>query len=99
VEERERREGAGGRDDPGEVNTKTKIGFRGRIRHFTWTWFTMTMATGGISNVLYTGEWLACAVVLDFLPLYLHIASVCAPFFPRRASSFSSYPSSPFPTI
>ncbi|KAF2280168.1 uncharacterized protein EI97DRAFT_439229 [Westerdykella ornata] len=31
-----------------------KIGFRGRIRHFTWTWFTMTMATGGIANVLYT---------------------------------------------
>lgn len=26
-----------------------------RIRHFTWTWFTMTMATGGIANVLYTG--------------------------------------------
>lgn len=32
-----------------------KIGFRRRIRHFTWTWFTMTMATGGIANVLYTG--------------------------------------------
>ncbi|KAF2748223.1 hypothetical protein M011DRAFT_400985 [Sporormia fimetaria CBS 119925] len=31
-----------------------KIGFRGRIRHFTWTWFTMTMATGGIANVLYS---------------------------------------------
>jgi hypothetical protein len=24
-----------------------------RIRHFTWTWFCMTMATGGIANVLY----------------------------------------------
>jgi len=39
-----------------EVDKKTEIGFRGRIRHFTWTWFTMTMATGGIANVLYTGE-------------------------------------------
>ncbi|KAH7346123.1 voltage-dependent anion channel [Pyrenochaeta sp. MPI-SDFR-AT-0127] len=30
------------------------MGFRERIRHFTWTWFCMTMATGGIANVLYT---------------------------------------------
>lgn len=27
-----------------------------RIRHFTWTFFTMTMATGGIANVLHTGS-------------------------------------------
>lgn len=30
--------------------------FKERIRHFTWTWFTMTMATGGVANVLYNGE-------------------------------------------
>ena len=42
-----------------EANEKAhfdqKLGFRERIRHFTWTWFCMTMATGGIANVLYTG--------------------------------------------
>lgn len=34
------------------------LGFRERVRHFTWTWFTMTMATGGIANVLHTGMML-----------------------------------------
>lgn len=33
-----------------------KLEWRERIRHFTWTFFTMTMATGGIANVLYTGR-------------------------------------------
>ncbi|KAF2231618.1 putative C4-dicarboxylate/malic acid transporter [Viridothelium virens] len=30
------------------------LNFKKRIRHFTWNWFAMTMATGGIANVLYT---------------------------------------------
>lgn len=30
-----------------------RLAIKERIRHFTWTWFTMTMATGGIANVLY----------------------------------------------
>ena len=33
-----------------------KLHWRERIRHYTWTFFTITMATGGIANVLYTGE-------------------------------------------
>ena len=32
-----------------------KLQWSERIRHFTWTFFTMTMATGGIANVLYEG--------------------------------------------
>lgn len=31
-----------------------KLAWKARIRHFTWTFFTSTMATGGIANVLYT---------------------------------------------
>ncbi|KAL8962382.1 MAG: hypothetical protein Q9183_005166, partial [Haloplaca sp. 2 TL-2023] len=31
-----------------------KLHWRVRIRHFTWNFFSMTMATGGIANVLYT---------------------------------------------
>ena len=33
-----------------------KLHWRERIRHYTWTFFTMTMATGGIANVLHTGK-------------------------------------------
>ena len=32
-----------------------KLAWKHRIRHFTWTFFTVTMATGGIANVLYQG--------------------------------------------
>ncbi|KAH9896262.1 voltage-dependent anion channel-domain-containing protein [Xylariomycetidae sp. FL2044] len=31
-----------------------KIGIRDRICCYQWTWFTMTMATGGIANVLHS---------------------------------------------
>ena len=32
------------------------LSWKERIRHFTWAYFTLTMATGGIANVLYTGK-------------------------------------------
>lgn len=47
-------------DEEQERSGKKKLSFRERIRHFTWTWFCMTMATGGIANVLYTStSWLS----------------------------------------
>lgn len=32
------------------------LSWKKRIRHFTWAYFTLTMATGGIANVLYTSN-------------------------------------------
>lgn len=33
-----------------------EVVWKERVRHYTWTFFTMTMATGGMANVLYTGS-------------------------------------------
>ncbi|KAK3320840.1 voltage-dependent anion channel-domain-containing protein [Cercophora scortea] len=43
-------------------NGRRKVGIRDRIACYRWTWFTMTMATGGVANLLYSipyrSQWL-----------------------------------------
>jgi hypothetical protein len=39
-----------------------RLSWKKRIRHITWAYFTLTMATGGLANVLYEGD--------HILPLY-----------------------------
>lgn len=51
-----------GFQDAGAINAKEcenpsdlNLSWKQRIRHFTWAFFTLTMATGGIANALYAG--------------------------------------------
>jgi len=39
-----------------EVTSTGKLNWKKRIRHFTWAFFTLTMATGGIANVIYNSK-------------------------------------------
>lgn len=39
-----------------QQGSSRKIGIRDRIKCYTWTWFTMNMATGGIANVLHASK-------------------------------------------
>lgn len=71
-----------------------KLNWKERIRHYTWTFFAMTMATGGIANVLYAGKrciyttaylQLHC-ITIDSSPQYL----IVSPDLTRLGSHFSS---------
>ncbi len=54
-EEAQRKKEMKGLKDDDDREPQLKLPWRERIRHFTWTWFCMTMATGGIANVLHAG--------------------------------------------
>lgn len=45
---------AGSEDDTETDSSSLDLSWKERIRHFTWAYFTLTMATGGIANVLYS---------------------------------------------
>jgi len=74
-----------------------RAGIRDRVGCFTWTYFTMTMATGGIANVLhsvpYRSDWLRILGVVFFLfnvGLFLVNCSVIALRFRWNPGSFAA---------
>lgn len=38
------------------LSERGDLPWRERVKHTTWAYFTMTMATGGLANVLHTGS-------------------------------------------
>lgn len=42
---------------PSESSTIHDLTWKQRIRHVTWAFFTLTMATGGIANALHAGKF------------------------------------------
>lgn len=42
-------------DTTTESSSIVNLTWKQRVRHFTWAYFTLTMATGGIANVLNAG--------------------------------------------
>lgn len=82
--------------DDGNNVDRAKLSFRERIRHFTWTWFCMTMATGGISNVLYAGmsSFGPSHTVKAHRQQYRSAFPVCTPWAASSSSSTSRCSSS-----
>ncbi|KAF2665838.1 hypothetical protein BT63DRAFT_428785 [Microthyrium microscopicum] len=53
-----------------------KLPTRHRVRHFTWSFFTMTMATGGIANVIYAVPTAMRFQHLDALGLTYYLLNI-----------------------
>ena len=50
------RTGNHGKDDNSQTEAPLSLTWKERVRHLTWTFFTLIMATGGIANVLNAGR-------------------------------------------
>ena len=78
-----------GNEDATLTRRHTKLPWRERIRHFTWTWFCLTMATGGIANVLYAVPFrfrglyaLGCIFFIGNMVLFLfNVAMISCRFY------------------
>ncbi|WEW59399.1 hypothetical protein PRK78_004870 [Emydomyces testavorans] len=52
----------------------SKLPWKERMRHFTWAYFTLTMATGGLANVLYHESLFVPASIVSFGTILINIS-------------------------
>ncbi|KAJ2895501.1 hypothetical protein MKZ38_006404 [Zalerion maritima] len=76
-----------------------RVRFKDRIALYQWTWFTMTMATGGIANLLhsipYRSEWLrvsgVCFYLFNLLLFITNCVLITMRFWMRKGSFVGSF--------
>ncbi|KAG9513993.1 putative C4-dicarboxylate/malic acid transporter, partial [Aureobasidium melanogenum] len=68
---------------------KVFLTFKERVRHFVWTWFTMTMATGQLANVILTvpykfhGQYAigCCFFILNLVLITFNVTMISLRFY------------------
>jgi len=81
------------------MTNRRKVSIKDRICCYQWTWFTMTMATGGVANVLYSipyrSQWLTgIGLAFFFLNLILFMLNctlITLRFYWRPGSLLNSF--------
>ncbi|KAL6913410.1 hypothetical protein FSHL1_011086 [Fusarium sambucinum] len=82
-----------------KTSQNRRVGLRDRIACYQWTYFTLTMSTGGIANIIHSLKWTApwlrgIGLFFFFLNIILFIMNcvlICTRFYLRPGSFMNSF--------